>query len=148
MLEIIPMSHAHLDAVCSIENECFTIPWSRQSFVDDLAKDNSSYFVAVINGEVAGYAGMWHIVNEGHITNVAVRPIYQNMGIGNALLCKIIDTAKTLEMVGILLEVRTGNYAAQKLYAKNGFILERIRKNYYAETGEDALIMWKELNNG
>ncbi|MCL2703773.1 MAG: ribosomal protein S18-alanine N-acetyltransferase [Defluviitaleaceae bacterium] len=145
MLEIIPMEQHHLDAVYAVEKVSFAVPWSLQMLADDLAKPESVYYVALEDGEVVGYGGIWHVINEGHITNIAVAPHKRRRGIGAALLEKIISSAVMLEMVGIQLEVRVGNYDAQRLYMKNGFILERIRKNYYSDTGEDALVLWKRL---
>ena len=86
---------------------------------------------------------MWHIVNEGHVTNIAVSPDYRRMGIGEKLLKALFDVAEEREMIGITLEVRISNTAAQKMYTKNGFKPEGFRKRYYSDTGEDAVIMWK-----
>ena len=145
MYDIIPMKPEHLDMVLEIEKQSYTMPWSKNDYITELIKTESIYFVAVENGAVIGYIGMWHIINEGHITTVAVSPQKRKSGVGAALLHKLTETAEQLEMVGLLLEVRVNNYAAQRLYLKNGFILERIRKNYYSDTGEDALILWKNL---
>ena len=105
------------------------------------------YRIAVLDGKIVGYAGMWHIVTEGHITNVAVLPEYRRQGIGNALIEEMIVIAEQKEMIGITLEVRIGNVAAQKLYTKYGFRPEGFRKNYYQDTKEDAVIMWKYFPN-
>jgi ribosomal-protein-alanine N-acetyltransferase len=143
MFEIIPMNYGHLNAVCEIENKCYTQPWSRIQYEEELGKTNAFYYAAVEDGIVIGYTGMWHIINEGHITTLAVSPDKRKSGIGTVLLHELIGTAKKLEMLGLMLEVRINNYDAQRLYMKNGFVLERIRKNYYSDTGEDALVLWK-----
>jgi ribosomal-protein-alanine N-acetyltransferase len=89
--------------------------------------------------------GMWHVVNEGHITNVAVAPAHRNKHIASALLDAAIAEAEKLEMLGLTLEVRKSNTPALSLYKKFGFKLEGIRKEYYEDNREDALIMWKYL---
>ena len=137
------MTKAHIDAVCEIENDCFPAPWSRKSFYDELANENAYYFTAAVDGKTVGYGGLWHIVNEGHITNIAVAREYRRNGIGRALVLKMIDFAKKKEMIGLTLEVNINNHSAQRLYSSLGFKPEGMRKNYYAETKEDAVIMWK-----
>ena len=92
---------------------------------------------------IVGYAGMWHVVTEGQITNVAVMDEYRNRKVGSALMEALIKTAEEREMIGITLEVKISNYPAQKLYSKYGFKPEGFRKNYYKDTNEDAIVMWK-----
>lgn len=152
MIEIIPMEIHHLDDVYKIETDSFSVPWSRNALLEEI-RDNTmaKYFVAVEKEEgsdnyiVVGYAGMWHVVNEGHVTNIAVNPEHRRRGIGGMLLNKLIDVAYELGMIGMTLEVRTGNYDAQRLYLKNGFEYDGIRKNYYSDSKEDALVFWKSL---
>ena len=106
------------------------------------------YFVAVDEkNNAVGYAGMWHVVNEGHITNVAVLEQYRREGIGDMLMEALEKKALELEMIGITLEVRISNYGAQKLYTKHGYKPEGFRKKYYTDTNEDAVIMWKYFPN-
>lgn len=143
-ITIRPMLEADIDAVYAIELESFTIPWTRSAFEKELnANEHAYYYVAEYGGEIIGYAGMWHVVNEGHITNVAVRENRRGLGAGNALINALISLAKEFGMIGVTLEVRISNYAAQRLYTKNGFVPEGFRKNYYEDTKEDAIIMWK-----
>ena len=138
------MNMSHIDGVVELENACFVLPWTREDFVKEVeANKMAVYKVALADGRVAGYAGMWHIVNEGHVTNIAVSPDYRRMGIGEKLLKALFDVAEEREMIGITLEVRISNTAAQKMYTKNGFKPEGFRKRYYSDTGEDAVIMWK-----
>jgi ribosomal-protein-alanine N-acetyltransferase len=101
--------------------------------------------VALDGGKVIGYAGLWHVVNEGHITNVAVSPERRKEGVGETLLKRLIAYAESKEMIGLMLEVRVRNYDAQRISFTNGFELERIRKCYYSDTREDALVLWKKL---
>jgi len=141
--DIVKMEMRHLDAVCALEEACFAIPWSRESIQKEIEGNNMAiYFVAEQEGHVVGYGGMWHVVNEGHITNICVAEECRKQGIGDMLLRRLIDEAHAREMIGLTLEVRVSNGSAQRLYTRNGFKPEGIRKNYYAETKEDAVVMW------
>lgn len=145
MFEIKNMTKAHINEVLEIEKSCFEIPWSKKSFEDELNKKYMAiYLVALENEKVVGYGGMWHIINEGHITNIAIHKDYRKKGIGTKIVSRLIEVAKEKEMIGITLEVRKSNEKALNLYKKQGFILEGIRKEYY-ENKEDALIMWKYI---
>jgi len=146
MLEIVRMSAKLIDEVYKIETESFSVPWTKGMFKDELKNNVAYYFVALADGHAVGYCGMWHVVNEGHITNIAVSPEFRRHGIGKALMGKLFDLADELELIGITLEVRMNNAPAQALYASLGFKPEGLRKGYYAETGEDAIIMWKYFN--
>ncbi len=144
MIEIIPMTEAHISGVVLVEEATFSIPWTRADFEREVRENRMAiYYVAVMDGRVVGYAGMWHVVTEGHITNVAVLEEARGKGIGAMLMERLIETAIEKEMIGITLEVRMGNAPAQGLYHKYGFRAEGIRKNYYPDTHEDAVIMWK-----
>lgn len=148
MLEIIQMTGEHIDDVVSIEEACFYIPWTKKDFEKEIYENKMAiYRVARLNGKIIGYAGLWHIINEGHITNVAVLDEYRRQGVGDALVKEFIDIAKQKEMIGITLEVKVTNTGAQKLYTKYGFKPEGFRKNYYEDTKEDAVIMWKYFDN-
>lgn len=144
MIEIIPMTEAHIDGVLELEEKTFSIPWTRGDFEREVKENNMAiYYVAVEDGKIIGYAGMWHIVVEGHITNVGVLEEARCKGVGSMLMEKLIEVAIEKQMMGITLEVRMGNAPAQALYHKYGFKAEGIRKNYYSDTKEDAIIMWK-----
>lgn len=144
MLEIINMALEHVNEVSELEKMCFYTPWTKKDFIKEITENKLAiYIVAIDDKKVVGYAGMWHIVDEGHITNVAVMPEYQHCGIGNKLVEKLIEISIEKNIVGLTLEVRMGNLSAQKLYTKFGFKPQGIRKRYYSDTGEDAIIMWK-----
>jgi len=141
---IAPMELSHLDAVFEIEKHSFLSPWTRESIAKELTENERAvYVVALESGAVIGDAGMWHVVNEGHITNIAVDFNHRNRGVGGAILNRLTEIAAEREMIGLTLEVGMGNAPAQRLYAKYGFKPEGIRKNYYRDTKEDAIIMWK-----
>ena len=148
MIKIVPMTFDDIDDVLKVEEECFVISWTREDFEREMVENKMAlYFVAKIDEKIVGYAGMWHVVNEGQITNVAVLPEYRNMSVGSALMEELIKSAEEREMIGITLEVKISNYTAQRLYSKYGFKPEGIRKNYYKDTNEDAIIMWKYFEN-
>ena len=144
MIDIVPMTEKHIDDVAELDQICFHIPWTREDFEKEIKENNMAiYFVSVDNDKAIGYAGMWHVVNEGHITNVAVLPEYRRQGIGDMLMEAVDKKADELEIEGVTLEVRISNYGAQKLYTKHGYKPEGFRKKYYTDTNEDAVIMWK-----
>lgn len=140
------MTQEDLDRVIEIERSAFLTPWSRSSFEAEL-QDNSKahYLVACKDGEVVGYIGGWFIFEEAHITNIAVDYRYRRQGIGNQLLTGFIEYCKARSIKRMTLEVRKSNDAAIALYEKHGFRTLGVRKGYYLDTGEDALLMWKEL---
>jgi ribosomal-protein-alanine N-acetyltransferase len=144
MFAVFPMNPAHIDEVHAIEERSFLTPWSKESIKEDLWKPHSLYFIAQHKetNKIAGYAGMWHVVNEGHINNIAVDEPYKRQGIASLLMDALIESARERDMIGLTLEVRMGNRAAMGLYHKYGFKAEGIRKNYYTDTNEDAVIMW------
>ena len=146
MIHILKMTTEHIKEVHKIEEDCFSIPWSEKSFYDELTKNKMAiYIVAKEDDEIVGYGGMWHVINEGHITNIAVKKQHRKKGIGTKIINALIDIAKEKEMIGITLEVRVSNDIAKSLYKKSGFIIEGIRKEYYDDNKEDAIVMWKHL---
>ncbi len=140
---IVQMKEEHIEGIVAIENEVFPTPWSKNDFLRELHENKFAYYFVALHGEeVVGYAGLWHVVTEGHITNVAVKRGFQGNKIGQLLLDKMIEFGKENYMMGLTLEVGISNTNAQKLYLRNGFLVEGRRKNYYSDTREDALIMW------
>ncbi|SHI39739.1 tRNA (adenosine(37)-N6)-threonylcarbamoyltransferase complex dimerization subunit type 1 TsaB [Lutispora thermophila] len=144
-VEILPMKKEDVKAVHDIECKSFTTPWSLESFEAEIYNNMARYLVAKINGEVVGYGGMWIILDEGHITNIAVHPDHRSKKIGDALVKDLISLARENDLKRMTLEVRTSNWPAINLYKKYGFKEAGVRKGYYQDTGEDALIMWLEL---
>jgi [ribosomal protein S18]-alanine N-acetyltransferase len=136
----------HIEDIVTVENLSFRIPWSKQSITDEIIKNKFAlYFSADLDNHIVGYAGMWHICDEGHITNIAVHPEFRGIGIGSLLMESLIQKASDLEIISMTLEVRKSNAAAQALYRKYGFEDGGLRKAYYADNNEDAIIMWKTL---
>lgn len=136
------MTAADIEAVLEIERLCFSDPWSREAFVSELSGQNPCvYFVAEEAGSVCGYMGIWHILDEGHVTNVAVHPDFRGRGIGGALVEKTLEDGRQKGLTAFTLEVRVSNREAQRLYERYGFASVGVRKRYY-QNDEDALIMW------
>ncbi len=144
-MEVELMNKSHIEGIMEIEKDSFAIPWSRAAVEKELSNNLAIYAVVKENDKVVGYGGMWHVVNEGHITNIAVHKDYRRKGIGNIIVNKLIEIAEEKEMIGLTLEVRKSNLPALELYRKNGFKLEGIRPEYYEDNKEDAYIMWKYL---
>jgi len=141
-----PMLISDLEAILEIERASFSKPWSLESFKAEL-RDNeyARYLCLELNGRVIGYLGLWFILDEGHITNIAITPDYRGQNWGEFLLRSVMDKMLEQGMERMTLEVRVSNSKAQSLYKRLGFATAGIRKGYYADTGEDAMIMWAEL---
>lgn len=134
-----------LEAIEQLEIQCFTDPWSYESLRFDILENKRAlYLVAELEGTVCGYMGLWDIVAEGHITNVAVSPEHRRKHIGSAMLDVMIDVCKEAGIEQMTLEVRAGNEPAKALYQSKGFKEAGLRKGYYQDNGEDAIIMWRE----
>jgi [ribosomal protein S18]-alanine N-acetyltransferase len=134
-----------VDDVWEIEKLSFRTPWSRASFLDEMQiNQKARYIVAELGDTVVGYGGMWFIVDEAHITNIAVHPDYRGQKIGEKIVEAMMAAAQRESIISLTLEVRVTNIPAINLYKKLGFEDIGIRKGYYSDTGEDALIMWKK----
>ena len=143
-IRIVPMDASHLDAIARLEQECFSMPWSRDMLAEELYNDCAAYLVAEDEEEhVLGYAGLQVILDEGYITNVAVWPEYRREHIASQSLDVFFNFARAHDLRCLTLEVRPGNTAAIALYQKFGFAEMGRRKNYYQKPTEDALIMTK-----
>ncbi len=128
-----------------VEKACFAMPWSRQSFWEEAAKKDAYYLLAADaddNGKIIGYVGVWFVLGEGQITNVALMPQYQGQGIASMMISRIIEIAKEHDIGSMTLEVRPSNQKAIKLYQKFGFKSVGRRPRYYIDNNEDAEIMW------
>ncbi len=138
-----PMRRRHLRSVLRIEGQVYPRPWSSGLFAGELAlADTRTYVVARIGSAVVGYAGLMLVVDDGHITNIAVDPPCQRHGIATRLLLQLARLAVARGVQQLTLEVRVSNRQAQDLYRKFGFAPAGIRRRYYVDNGEDALVMW------
>lgn len=142
-----PMFPADLPAVMTIEIASFTEPWSVQSFRSELANNKSAaYLVARMDGVIAGYGGIWLIMDEAHITTLAVEESCRRRGIASRLLADLIAQAVQMGARRVLLEVRPSNHPARSLYERFGFSVVAVRRRYYLD--EDGLLMVKEIPDG
>jgi [ribosomal protein S18]-alanine N-acetyltransferase len=142
-VHVVPMRRRHLRSVLRIESEVYPRPWSMSLFLSELAlRSTRAYFVARVGREVVGYAGLMMTVDDGHVTTIAVDPRWHRHKIGTRLLLAVAREAIDRDATSLTLEVRMANHAAQEMYRRFGFRPVGVRKNYYAETNEDALVMW------
>ena len=141
-LRIRPMSLADLPAVLEIEKECFPAPWSERIFRDVLDLDYYHFLTAILDGEVAGYCGYIRSFETADIANIAVRGSLRRSGIGEKLLRKLMDDGYRAGVERFSLEVRASNTPAIALYEKLGYRQEGLRRGYYENPREDALILW------
>jgi ribosomal-protein-alanine N-acetyltransferase len=145
-LTVEPMQTADIEAVHEIERLCFITPWPTYAFEQELRGNRlASYVVArtpTADGErVVGFAGLWLMVDEGHITTFAVHPEWRRQGVGARMLLRLLDVAIELGASRMTLEVRVSNLAAQELYRRFGFTIAGTRVRYYTDDGEDAFVM-------
>ena len=148
-VRIVPMTADHLDQVAELERICFSAPWSRKMLAEELENDCAAFLVAEdADGTVVGYAGLLVVLDEGYITNVAVKPELRRQGIASQLLEVFINFAKGNHLAFLTLEVRPSNTAAIVLYGRHGFRSTGRRKNYYEHPREDAVIMTREFTDG
>ena len=148
-VRIVPMTADHLDEVAELERICFSTPWSRNMLAEELDNMLSAFLVALDERDhVVGYAGVQVILDEGYITNIAVRPECRRQGVAGKLLQVFLDFAKANKLSFLTLEVRASNYDAIALYGSRGFRSVGRRKNYYEHPREDALIMTREFTDG
>lgn len=135
------MTLEDVDAVASIEAATFPTPWSRDAFVSEMNNVAARYLVAEAAGEVVGFAGAWIVLDESHITNIAVLAGHRGQGIGRMLTTGLLQYLSNLGAAYATLEVRRSNLIAQGLYESLGFVRLGVRKKYYEDNREDALIM-------
>ncbi len=139
------MTVEDIPAVVEIEKESFATPWTTHAFRLEMKNPLAVYRVVDIQGRAAAYGGMWLIVDEAHVTNVAVHPAFRGQRLGLRIMEALMTEARQRHLLRMTLEVRTQNQVAIALYKKLGFLLAGIRPGYYQDTGEDALIMWVDL---
>ncbi len=141
------MTLEDVDAVWELERLAFPTPWPRDAFVNELTiNPNARYVVAVMNGQVIAYCGMWIVLDEAHITNVAVHPDCRGQKVGDRLMRQMMGLAYVFGARSMTLEVRPSNTVARNMYTKLGFTEQGRRKRYYSDNDEDALIMWVTLH--
>ena len=146
IFDIVLLSEEYIDELVELEKICFSDPWSKVMFMGDLQSEYTCYFGAFDDyGKLIGYAGMWMSVDGGEITNVAVHPDYRRKGIASMLVDNLIQICRVNKLPSLLLEVRENNCKAISLYTKKGFKKVGMRKNYYKNPKENAVLMTKTL---
>lgn len=129
-------------SIALLEQLCFRTPWPEEFIYEDLVISKNHYLLLEENGEPAGYAGMWIILDEAHLNNICIHPDHRGGGRGKALLTALMQDAVNMGAGSMTLEVRVSNAPAIHLYENTGFISAGIRKKYYQDNNEDACIMW------
>lgn len=137
------MESKDIEQVVEVSNLSLKETWNKDSFTKEITNPMAKYLVAQADNKIIGFAGLWVICDEGHITNIAVHPQYRGNGIGSKLVESLINNSNSWYINSLTLEVRATNEIAQNLYKKYGFKEEGIRKNYYSDNKEDAIIMWR-----
>jgi len=143
-----PLREEHLPAILEIERLVNGSPWSEKSFRNEIDHPHGIFRVAIEGGEVVGYGGLWLVIDEAHVTNVAVAPTHQRRGIGRKLMVQLLEAAQTAGMLCATLEVRAGNAPALHLYESLGFERTAVRRGYYPDNKEDAVVMWRHTLEG
>ena len=138
------MQEKDVARVAELERICFRSPWSYNSLLGELSNEVAYYVVADDGGEVCGYAGMWVMFDEAHMTNIAVAPDHRKQGIARSMILHLMKTGMCMGAERMTLEVRENNHNAQRLYASLDFAYAGTRKHYYTDTGENALILWND----
>ncbi|NHM33241.1 ribosomal protein S18-alanine N-acetyltransferase [Neobacillus terrae] len=140
------MQEKDIEQVHRIEELSFSIPWSKEAFYNELFENKFAvYIVLEMDGKIVGYCGVWIVIDEAHVTNVAILPEYRGMKLGEALMMCLMNVAREKGAKTMTLEARVSNHIALSLYRKMGFQDGGIRKNYYTDNQEDALVMWVNL---
>lgn len=141
---VLPMDESCLQGVLEISNLCFSISWSLESLRGELKNEFAKYVIIKKDDVIVGYGGIWIIYDEAQVTNIAVHPSYRGLHIGDLIVESLFEVCKKAHITAMTLEVRESNLIAQNLYKKYGFTTEGIRKNYYEDNHENALIMWNK----
>jgi len=139
------MREADVPAVQIIERDIFSTPWPRNAYYRELASRNSAHYIVLRKDEeIVGYAGMWRMYDEAHVTTIGVRHDVQHSGYGRVLFAALVQAAYDMGAKWVTLEVRTSNDNAMRMYEAFGFKVIGRRKGYYTDNGEDAIVMWSD----
>ncbi|WP_083953312.1 ribosomal protein S18-alanine N-acetyltransferase [Bacillus acidicola] len=135
-----------LAGIMEVEHQSFSLPWTQDAFYNEFVHNQFAEYMVLIHEEkVIGYCGVWIIIDEAHITNIAVSPSFRGKKLGETLLGQVMNYARLKGAKTVTLEVRVSNSVARSLYKKLGFKEGGIRKNYYSDNQEDAIVMWVKL---
>ncbi|SDJ78162.1 ribosomal protein S18-alanine N-acetyltransferase [Salimicrobium halophilum] len=146
MVSVREMTTEDIEQVMWVERASFTVPWPKETFLEEVENNpHAAYFLIEEDGEVIGYCGAWFFNEGGHITNIAIHPSYRGHKYGKLLFMEVMNEARKHKIRLLTLEVRVSNTTAQHMYRRFGFKPAEVRKGYYADNGEDALVMWVKL---
>ncbi|WP_010529425.1 ribosomal protein S18-alanine N-acetyltransferase [Lentibacillus jeotgali] len=141
------MKLSDVDAVLEVEKNTFLAPWPRDIIVQELTdNDFANYYVLLIDHQLVGYAGMWHVIDDAQVTSIAVTPEFRGRKLGETLFLHLLEQAIQMRAKRLSLEVRVSNTVAQRMYRKFGLVPGGIRENYYTDNQEDAIVMWVNLS--
>ncbi|WP_156291096.1 ribosomal protein S18-alanine N-acetyltransferase [Oceanobacillus salinisoli] len=141
------MELGDVDEVMEVERSSFTTPWTTDVFYQEIVDNaHAHYFVMELDKKIVGYVGMWIVLDDAQITNIAILPEYRGRKLGEKLFGFVMQLLRSLGANRLSLEVRVSNVSAQKLYRKFGLVPGGIRKNYYTDSGEDAIVMWVNIS--
>ncbi len=143
-ITIEPMRRTDLEAVMQIDERCFSAPWTASAYVVELSNRSASYLVARRGQKIVGYGGVWVIMDEAHLTTLAVDPVERRRRVGERLLLGLLEEGVLRGASRATLEVRESNGGAQDLYRKYGFYEAALRRTYYTDNGENAVVMWAD----
>ncbi|SFB38084.1 ribosomal-protein-alanine N-acetyltransferase [Lentibacillus halodurans] len=146
-LSIRKMGLSDIDAVMEVEKKSFMTPWPKDILLQELSHNQyAHYYVMLIDQQLIGYAGMWHVIDDAQITNIAINPDFRGRKWGETLFLYVLQQAVQMGTKRLSLEVRVSNIVAQRMYRKFGLVPGGVRKNYYADNQEDAIVMWVNLS--
>ncbi len=140
-LRFVPLNKDHIPEILEIENATHSAPWSAKSFENELNHKHGVFLVALLESKIAGYGGAWVLIDEAHVTNVVIRQDLRGQGIGRKLMKELLNQSIAKGAVCATLEVRKSNVSAIGLYETLGFVQATVRKHYYPDNGEDAVVM-------
>lgn len=144
-----PWTLEDITAIAALEQAVFSLPWSSAALEQEFTDNPLAHYLVVEhnNGQLLGYAGMWIVLDEAHIMNIAITPAWQGQGLGKVLLQTMIARAIAQGAIRMTLEVRLSNQTARGLYQQLGFIAAGVRPGYYTDNNEDALLLWLDMKS-
>lgn len=141
------MAKEHIEGVYEVESLSFSVPWSKNSFIQELKNPLAYYLVILKDDKVAAFGGFWKVLDEAHVNNIAVHPDFRGKHLGDMIVEAMTKLAAEIEIREMTLEVRASNTPAKNLYTKYGFKMLGVRKEYYLDNKEDALLMFKKIGD-
>ncbi|TRM11382.1 ribosomal-protein-alanine N-acetyltransferase [Lentibacillus cibarius] len=146
-LVIRKVNSADIDDIVNVEQASFSSPWPKEIMLQEIVDNHHAHYYGMfLNGQMIGYAGMWHVIDDAQITTISVIPSFRGKKLGEKLFLYVIEQAMYMGAKRLSLEVRASNTTAQRMYRKFGLVPGGVRKNYYTDNQEDAIVMWVDLS--